>query len=127
MAKTAEELAEIYIKLRDRKAALKSEADEQIAQVTDVMEMVEREMMNILNAGGIESIKTKSGTFYKKTSTKVAVDEWESFYAFVQDNGLEHMLTKSAAKVAVDQYIEETGKVPNGLKISQFVSVGVRR
>lgn len=123
----ADSLAAKYIALRDLKAKVKAEMDEKISKVDAAMEKIEAEMMTFLNNSGVESVNTKSGTFFKKTATKSKVADRDVFLHFVLDGGHINFLTNHVSADAVSEYIKEHGAVPPGVDIVREVSISVNR
>jgi hypothetical protein len=123
----ADGMAARYIALRDFKAKLKAENDEKMGKVDAAMEKVEGEMMTFLNQTGQESANTKSGTFFKKTTTKSKVADRDVFLQFVIDGGHINFLTNHVSADAVTQYLEEHGALPPGVNVDRVTTVSVNR
>lgn len=123
----ADEITAKYISLRDFKEKVDSEYKAKLAKVNEAMEKIETEMLTFLRETGQESSKTKSGTFFLRTSTSARVADWDVALKFIMDNDMTNMLEKRVNKTAVEEYISVHGEVPPGVDITRKVDVSVNR
>lgn len=121
------ELVEIYIQLRDRRAARKREFESSDESDKTKQEKIEGILLHRFNESGAESVRTKAGTAYKKTRTSVSCADRESFFDFVKQNELFDLLEARPSKTVVDQYFNEHGDYPPGLNITKAVVISVNR
>ena len=119
--------AETYVKLRNFKEKYESEMKANVAKVKAEMDRIEGKMMTFLNNTGLESANTKSGTFFKRTTTSCKVSDWDSTLPFIQEHGLWNMLEQRVSNTAVAEYIELNKEVPPGLSITREVAISVNR
>ncbi len=135
-------------------AWLASEQDrfsKHIKPVVDRQEAIKNQLMEKLNAEGLENIKTSHGTAYKSRILQTKIDaEAEPYIRAPEEHGgfqeeyrgreallefaLDHwdqwgneMLILNAQKDAVKQYLEANGKPPPGVTTSTFVRINIRR
>jgi hypothetical protein len=118
---------EIYIRLRDRRSDRKKAfeaADEgdKLAQ-----EKIEALIMQQFNEDGTDSLKTEFGTAYRSMKTTASVADWDAVFEFIQSKDYWHMLEKRVNKTAVEQYMEDEGKLPPGVNVTRVQSINVRR
>lgn len=121
------ELVELYIKLRDRRAARKRQYDIDDESDKSKQEKIEGILLHRFNTSGAESVRTKAGTAYKKTRTSVTCADREAFFDFVREHDLYDLLEARPAKTVVDQYFTEHGDYPPGLNITKAVVISVNR
>jgi hypothetical protein len=122
-----DKLVEGYIKLRDRKDALRKEFEKKVEDINSVMTKIENALLKHLNAIGGDSIKTPVGTVFKKTVRNVGVADWDRVLEFIRENEMWDMLEHRVSKTAVEQYKEEHNDLPPGVNWSETTVVQIRR
>lgn len=127
MEMTNEELIEKYIKLRDLKDEKRAAADAEINQIEGVLKQMEHVILTRLNEAGLESMRSKIGTAFKKTVTKARVANWDEVLACIINEENWSMLERRINKTAVEQYLEEHGEPPPGVSWTAEVGVSIRR
>jgi hypothetical protein len=83
MSFSIEEIIGKYVELRDRKAALAKQHDEEMKQFTEPMQNIENFLMHQMNTLGVSQLKGETGTAYKAVSTSVQLKEPVEFKSFV--------------------------------------------
>lgn len=116
-----------YVKLRDKKDALKKKFDEETASLDAAMEKVENYLLNHFNTTGADSVKTPFGTAYKQRRTSATVADRDSFVNFCQTNNLMHLIDVRVGKKAVEEYRDEKDDLPPGINYSESWVVNIRR
>jgi xanthine dehydrogenase molybdopterin-binding subunit B len=122
-----DELVEKYIKLRERKAELKSQYEAKVGQVDTLMSQIEAVILTTFQQTGMDSVRTAAGTAYKSTRTSATIADWDSFLAFVKANGAFEMLERRCNKTAVEQFRAANDDLPPGVNFRAEVTIGVRR
>jgi hypothetical protein len=120
-------LVEKYIKVRDRKNQIMTEAKEKAAKFDAVLEKIEGLLLATFAEQGMDSVKTAAGTAYRSTRTSATVADWDSVWSFIQEQGLYDMLEKRVNKTTVEAYKNETGELPPGVNWREELVIGVRR
>lgn len=117
-----------YIKLRDKKAALKAGYDAEVAPIEAQLEKLEAYLLAESDKLGVQSFKTPLGTAYKATRVSTTVAAWDDFKNWVVSNDAWHFLEHRVSKAAVEEYRKESdGAVPPGVNISITNTFNVRR
>ena len=124
---TLDELVGAYVKLRQKKAALKGEYDEKVKPVDAAMARIEGALLDVFNASGVESLKTPHGTAYSTTKTSATVADWDSFLAYVKASDAWELLEHRASKVAVEQFKAANDELPPGINWSSVKAVNFRQ
>ena len=125
---SAEKLAEIYIKIRDKRAEIKDKYESEDSDLKDQMDMLAEKMLDICETQGADSLKTKTGTIIRKVDTRYWTSDWESFYDFVQENDAYPLLEKRIHQTNMKQFLEENPDLlPAGLQSDSKYSIVVRR
>jgi hypothetical protein len=116
-----------YVKLRDHRDQLREEAKAKEKPVTQKMEKLEAWLMKKANELGVESFKTDLGTAYLTSKVTVSVADKESFVNFIKEEDMFELLTISANKTAVNEYLDENEELPPGINRSVIRTVNVNR
>lgn len=103
----ADVLVEKYIMLRDKVKDLNKQHKENIAKYTDVMTAIEAQLGKVLNDAGVESMRAKTGTFFKAKKDFVSVSDWDAVLAYSQEHGDYEMFNKAVKKDYCKNYMEE--------------------
>jgi|LauGreSuBDMM15SN_2_FD.fasta_scaffold16857_2 hypothetical protein len=122
------EAIEIYIKLRDKKAQLKSDYEALAAPITDKLDKLEAKLLDMFNKTGSESSKTEFGTAYVTTRATASVADREVFLDYVKANEEWDLVTlRAPLKESLDQFRLLHGDIPPGISLREERVVNVRR
>lgn len=118
----------LYIRLRDKKAAMKSEFDASIAPLSEKMDKLEAKLLDVFNKTGVDSVKTEFGTAYTTVRTTASIADREVFMNFVKDNEEWALLEIRAAKAAIEQFRSANDDaLPPGVNMREERVVNIRR
>lgn len=120
-------LANAYIRLRDKKAEITARHKKELEPINEAMEQVNNAMLNALNTGNAQSIKTAEGTFYRSTKNSYSIDDPAALREWVEANGRPDLYENRISKDAIEAFADQTGTLPPGVKMSTFVTVNVRK
>jgi hypothetical protein len=126
---TVEELIEMYIKLRDKKAELEGSLKSKVAKINEAMEMVEGQLLLAMDNLGVDKLAKKGvGTAFLATKEFVGVENWSEVEAYVLGTSDLSLLNKAVNKTRVREYMaEHEGHVPPGVSYTTRKEVSVRR
>lgn len=128
MSVDVNKLTEVYIKIKNERAKNKAEFDEVDNVLKEKQEKIKSAMLEYLKENDIESVKTKTGTFYRTVKDKYWTSDWESMYKFVLEHETPEFFTKSLNQGNVKQFLEENPDVfPAGLNIDSQYTLSVRK
>ncbi len=127
MTLTIDTVIEHYIKLRDKKSALKAEHDAKVKDIELTMNKLEAYLLQQADTQGVTSFKTANGTAFVTTVDMANVADWDAVLKFIKDNDAWDMLEKRVSKNAVRQYIEATKAIPSGINWASRLDINVRR
>ena len=117
-----------YIICRDGLKKLSDKFKADSAEYRQAMTNMENTILEQATEQGVDSFKTEYGTAFKSKTFKVAVEDWDMALKYIIKNDLTHMLTKSVAKAAAGEYMEQNnGQLPPGLKEKPWINLNVRR
>jgi hypothetical protein len=123
-----DKLVEMYIHLRDKKAARKKKYEEDVAAIDAGMAKLEGVFITAMRQQGLTSLPTKAGTPYMSNKTSVTVADPAIYYAWVLENpDRAAFLDIKANKTAVLAWKEENNDLPPGLNYREEINVNVRR
>lgn len=124
----ADKLAELYIKIRDKRDALTREYEEKHKELQEQLDIVADEMLELCKENGADSIKTPAGTIMRSVATRYWTNDWDSMYNFIKENDALGLFEKRIHQVNMKQFLEENPDLfpPNMLVDSKYKII-VRR
>jgi sugar phosphate isomerase/epimerase len=125
---SAEKLADIYVKIRDARSALKEKFESEDAVLKEQLDLVAEKMMNLCQEIDADSIRTPAGTIIRKVDTRYWTTDWESMYQFVEEHNAFPLLEKRIHQTNMKQFLEEhPDLLPAGLQADSKYTIVVRR
>lgn len=125
---TMDRLTRVYIKMRDKLAAITREYEAQEAAIKAQQAEVAGAMKDIIQKAGGTGMKTEYGTVSLKTSTRYYAQDWEAMYRFIVDNDAVHLLEKRIAQKNMSEFLETNpNMLPPGLNTMSEVTVSVTK
>jgi hypothetical protein len=90
---------------------------------------IESWLMKLSNDTGQTQFGTKFGTAFRTTKTGLNIADRDVFWNWLQEDptGRRSMLTLSANKTSVGEYIEKNGTPPPGLNYQVMATIQIRR
>lgn len=122
-----------YCELRERRSKLKAEYEAADAELTGMMEKLDRWLLEALLAVGGNNISTPHGTVYKTRKEYVNIDNFDAFVEYVTANNAYGMFEKRVSKTAVKEYMDPDAEgnyqnpPPPGIRFVTETAIGVRR
>ena len=127
-AVSSDKLAEIYIKIRDKRAELKEQFESQDNELKAQQDMLAEHMLALCQEQNADSIKTPAGTIIRKVDTRYWTTDWDSMYQFIEEHDAFPLLEKRLHQTNLKQFLEENPKLlPAGLQADSKYTVVVRR
>jgi hypothetical protein len=125
---SADKLAKIYLKMRDKRQEMVREFEEQDNDLKAQMEIIEQKMLDICKETGADSIKTPHGTIIRSVKTRYWTSDWESMHDFVLEHKAFDLLERRVHQTNMKQWLEENPDLlPMGLNSEARYSTTVRR
>lgn len=123
-----DKLAEVYIKIRDKRAELKEQYEAQDEGLKAQQEMLAEKMLDICRDNNADSIKTPAGTIIRKVDTRYWTTDWDSMYEFIEEHNAFPLLERRLHQTNLKQFLEENPELlPAGLQADRKYTVVVRR
>jgi hypothetical protein len=124
----ADRLVRVYVKIRDAKALLKSEFDAVSERLTEQMDSIEGELLNLCKSTGQDGGKTDHGTFTRTVKTRYWTSDWQSMYSFIKEHNALELLEQRVSQGNMKTFLRENpDKLPAGLNVDSKYSITVRR
>lgn len=124
----ADKLAEIYIKIRDKRDAVKKQLEEEVNKLEEQLEIVSAELLEVCKENNADSIKTPAGTIMRRVDTRFWTNDWDSFYDFVHEHDAYGLFEKRIHQGNMKQFLEENPEaLPKGLMSDSKYKIIVRR
>ena len=125
---STDKLAEVYIKIRDKRAELKEQYEAEDEGLKAQQELIAEQMLEICRENNADSIKTPAGTIIRKVDTRYWTTDWDSMYQFIVENDAYPLLEKRLHQTNLKQFLEENPNLlPAGLQADSKYTVVVRR
>jgi hypothetical protein len=122
-----DEVINRYIQLRDRKAELKKEFDNSVADIDAGIERLENYLLGHFQKTGQTSAGTQMGTAYLAPQTSATVADWETTLSWIKQNDAWHFLERKVNKTAVVEFRSANDDLPPGVNWREENVVRVRR
>jgi len=121
-------MIENYIKLRDKKAAIRKEQEEVLKKYTDAMVQIEGFLKGALQEQGVNSVSCDAGTAFIKRKRSATLADKSAFREFVISTGEFDLCDMSAKVEAVEDWAAaNSGMLPPGVNFSTHEGVNVQR
>lgn len=125
---SVESLTKIYLKIRDKRAALKASFDEEDAKLQSTLDTVKSALLDYCKTQGVDSVRTAAGLFYRTIKTRYWTNDWDSMNKFILKHEMPEFYEKRLNQTAVKQFLEENPDVlPPGLNVDSEYVVTVRK
>lgn len=107
MSEIGDKIDELY-QLRESKRAL----EEQLKDINKEMVAIESDLIDQMDAAKTSKSATDTASVSISKSVVPAVEDWDKFYDFIQQNGYFHMLERRPAALACREMFEQGGQIP---------------
>ena len=125
---SAEKLAEVYVKIRDARTALKEKFESEDSVMKEQQDMLAEKMLELCKDIDADSIRTHAGTIIRKVDTRYWTTDWESMYKFIEEHNAYPLLEKRVHQTNMKQFLEEhPDLLPAGLQADSKYTIVVRR
>lgn len=125
---SADKLVAVYIKMRDKRAELLRQYEEQDEAIKEQMEMIETKLLDMCKSVGADSLKTSKGTVIRSVKTRYWTSDWNSMHKFVMEHNMPELLEKRVSQTTMRQLIEENpDMMPPGMNVDSRYAITIRR
>lgn len=125
---SAGQLASVYIKIRTKRAEIKSAYEAEDAALQEQMDSIEAEMLEKCKAEDADSIKTPYGTIIRSIKQRFWPADWDAYKKFCHDNDALDLFEKRVHQTNMATWIEEhPDNLPPGLNVDRRYACSVRK
>lgn len=122
---TAEKLAKVYVKIREKRRELAKEDE----KLEGELQIVADQLLEICKEQGAATIRTEHGTISRRLSKRYWTSNWTDFTQFVKQHDAFSLLTQRINNTNMTQFLEENPDLlPPGLnaEVTQTVVITKR-
>ena len=121
-------LAQIYIKMRDKRSALKQEFEKQDKEIQAQMDIIEVELLELCKQLNTNTLGTNHGTIVRSVKSRYWTNDWDSMYRFIKEHDAYGLLEKRIQQTHMKEFLAENPDVyPQGMNVENQFTVVVRR
>ena len=125
---SAAELAEQYIRIRDKRDELKAAYSERDKKLEERMDALTAQMLVLCETTQATSIRTDAGTIIQRTETSFSTTNWDTVYEVINEYDAPWLLWKRINNTAMKEFLAENPDVyPAGLNVENKRTLMVRR
>ena len=95
---TADRLAEVYMKIRAKRAEIKEAFDAEDSALEEKQKKITTELLRICKETGAESIKTKHGTISRYVKERYWCSDFGPLVEYIKENDAIHLLEQRVAQ-----------------------------
>lgn len=118
---------EKYLQLRDKKKQMVEAHKQSLVPIDEALARLEGMFFQQMEQLGLDQLKTSGGTAYTSRTSQVTVADKTALMDFVQSHDAWHLIDVRAAKVAVDEFVQQHGVTPPGVNHQSIINVNVRK
>jgi predicted metal-dependent phosphotriesterase family hydrolase len=123
-----EKMVQVYIKIRDQRAILKAQFEENDKILRDQLDALESELLEVCKKAGADSIRTKNGTIIRSVKTQYWTSDWENMHKFILENQAPELLERRISQSTMKEFLANNpDKIPPGLNADSRYTVTIRR
>lgn len=125
---SVDKLTEVYLKIKARREELSKEFRDEDERLKAQQETIKTHLLQHCQEQDTESVRTKSGTFFRQIKTRYWTNDWPSTQAFIVENNVPELFTKSLNQSNCKQYLEDNpDMVIPGLNVDSEYVISVRK
>jgi hypothetical protein len=116
-----------YISLRDARATLKKKYTTKDEVLSDRMKVIEGQLLEELDSGGLTSMKTTKGIAFKTTRTWYWVPDWDAFKQFVTQHDVMELFEKRIHQANMRTFMEDNPTIVPPIAADSRYRLTIRR
>lgn len=125
---SASELAEQYIRLRDKREELKTAYSERDKKIEARMDELSAKMLVLCEKTQATSIRTDAGTIIQRTESSYSTNNWDTMYEVINEYDAPWLLWKRINNTAMKEFLADHPEVyPAGLNVENKRTIMVRK
>lgn len=104
---TADRLAEVYMKIRAKRAEIKQSFDEEDKSLEEKQKKITAELLRICKETGAESIKTKHGTISRYVKERFWCSDFGPLVEYIKEHDAIHLLEQRVAQKNMKSWLAD--------------------
>jgi hypothetical protein len=120
-------LVEVYIKIRDKRAEIKTAYEAEDAKMLAKLDLIEAEILEVCKENDVESLRTTAGTATRTVKERVWASDWDSFYGFVREHDAVELLEKRIHQGNYKEWADSHPDVIAPVNVDRKYAITVRR
>ena len=125
---TADRLAAVYIKIRDKRSELKRAFEQEDEELKAQQELVSEKLMDMMKAINANSLKTSKGTVSRSIKHRYTTTNWPELYDFIKKHDAFELLQQRIHETNMKAFLDENPEeLPPGLNCLSSYQISVRR
>lgn len=123
-----DELVAEYLVLRNAIQEKEAAHKEEIASLKEPFDRISMQILERCNEQNADSIRTPAGTISRRVTTRYWTTDWDTMYAFINENAAPFLLEQRIHNTNMRQFIQDNPDVyPAGLQADNRYAIQVRR
>jgi len=123
-----DELVAEYLVLRNAIQEKEAAHKEEIASLKEPFDRISMQILERCNEQNADSIRTPAGTISRRVTTRYWTTDWETMYAFINENAAPFLLEQRIHNTNMRQFIQDNPDAyPAGLQADNRYAIQVRR
>ena len=124
----ANKLVQVYVKIRDARAAKTKEMEDAIAALDAQLDVIETELLELCKTTGQDGGKTQFGSFRRSVKTRYWTSDWDSMYRFIKEHDAPELLERRVSQTTFKEFLQANpDKMPEGMNVDSRYAITVTR
>lgn len=125
---SVDRLVAAYIKMRDKRAEILRDYEEEDGAIKAQMESVENKLLDLCKDIGADTLGSKHGKVMRTVKTRYWTSDWDSMHKFILEHKMPELLERRISQTTMKQLLEENPDImPPGLNTDSRYTVTIRR
>ena len=120
-------LVDVYIKIRDKRAELKSEFEASDKALIEKQDRIEQALLDLCKEHNLENIRTEHGTATRVIRERVWATDWDAFTEFVREHDAYGLFERRISQGNFREFMEAHPDLTPPVNIDRRYAVTVRR
>jgi hypothetical protein len=127
MSFDADKLVTAYIAIRDKRSELKQMYEDEDLNLEADMGKIEAALLEHCKEHNMESLKTASGTAYKRIRERYWATDWDAFNQYIREHDAIELYEKRIHQGNMKQFLEDHPGATPPINVDRKFTISVRR
>lgn len=101
------QLIGVYVKMRDKRSALKRAFDKEYNTIGDQMDVLSAHLLKHCKDNDIKTVSSDAGRATRSIKTRYWAGDWEEFANFAKENDALNLYEKRIAQAAMAEFLKD--------------------